>query len=52
MDKELFEVMVLFKKVVLFNELRFKRKQLPEGLYCYDIREGGTNWFGSLADSV
>ena len=52
MDKELFEVMVLFKKVVLFNELRFKRKELPEGLYCYDIREGGTNWFGSLADSV
>ena len=52
MDNKLYEVMVLFKKVVLFNEFRFKRKELPEGLYCYDIREGGTNWFGSLADSV
>jgi len=52
MDKELFEVIVLFKKVVLFNECRFDRSKLPEGLYCYDIRHGESVWFASLADHV
>ena len=52
MDKKLFEVIVLLKKVVLFTNDRIDRSNLPEGLYCYDIRHGENVYFLTLADRV
>lgn len=52
MKKDLFDVIVLFKKVVLFTNNRIDRSKLPKGLYCYDIRHGDTVSFVTLADHV
>ena len=52
MDKKLFDVIVLLKKVVLFTDDRVDRNSIPEGMYCYDIRHGDNVWFATLADHV
>ena len=52
MDKKLFAVIVLLKKVVLFTDDRVDRNSIPEGKYCYDICHGDNVWFATLADHV
>ena len=52
MKKELFEVIVIFNKVVLFTNNRIRKNKIPKGMYCYDIRHGETVYFLSLADQV
>lgn len=52
MKEKLFEVLVLFNKVVLYTDERIQRNNIPEGIYCYDIRHGETVGFLSLADHV
>lgn len=52
MDKKLFDVMVLFKKVVLFTNDRIDRDNIPEGLYCYDICHSESGTLLMLADNV
>ena len=36
--EEIFEVLELFEKHVLFIDLRIDPKTVPKGLYCYEVR--------------
>lgn len=37
---------------VLFSNGRFDRENLPEGLYCYDLREGDSGYAATVEPSV
>ena len=41
MMSEKYEAVIIFNKPMLFTKLRIEDKDIPEGMYRYDIRDGG-----------
>ena len=48
MNNEVFDVITVFDKPVLFTNARIDRSEVPEDLYCYDIRHD--DYEGNLAE--
>lgn len=49
---EKFELIEVLGKYCLFTDLRVAHKDLPAGLYRYDMREGEAEFFGSIEPFV
>lgn len=52
-QKEVFAEVEILGHMALFTELRVDRATVPEGMYCYDLRNGDDNGFpAALEESV
>lgn len=52
MTDEKLEVVEVLGQTALFTNGRVTQKELPEGLYCYDLREGESLYFAAVEPKV
>lgn len=52
MTDEKLEVVEVLGQTALFTNGRVTQKELPEGLYCYDLREGESIYFATVEPKV
>lgn len=52
MTDEKLEVVEVLGQTALFTNGRVTQKELPEGLYCYDLREGESLYFATVEPKV
>lgn len=52
MTDEKLEVVEVLGQTALFTNGRVTQKELPEGLYCYDLREGESLYFATVEPRV